>query len=490
VLGKTERTIILQSNSKSGIPMATIYLSSTSKDLDRHRAAVITALRQLGHELILVEEIGARPESFVQTFRELVSKSDIFVGLVAWRYGYVPDDPANSGRKSFIELEYDEAARAQVPRLMFLLDAKASWPAGLLDSQIGEGEKGARIAQFRERIQRDVIVSYFDKPETLAGLVAAAVSNLVSRGTEAGGNARGASTVGAGQNVDVKTLGGAAKRLKVYTSLQDLANQARLRLQALEMELSLDKGPPTEVSRSFFLRLEKMFRKFRSLVAELPDSGSELHWIERIFEERARLRNAVGEADLATTRKALQNLRQLIEAAATNISHELSIIGRQLIEAVRSDPTGQQPKPVDPQTAREFTEFVSSSERLAKLLVGIALRLPAHSDLVTLPGVDGFREALKAASATDPRALLTLETEVERSHPSFKPNPLWLAWVQSARLVQLNSIRDELKSWLPAPPPPADAPARAVPAKTAAPTRKSARPPKAALKTPRRKMKE
>jgi Domain of unknown function (DUF4062) len=61
-----------------------IYLSSTYVDLVEHRAAVARVLRQMGHEVIGMEEYvaeGARP---IDRCLADVSACDLYVGVFAW----------------------------------------------------------------------------------------------------------------------------------------------------------------------------------------------------------------------------------------------------------------------------------------------------------------------------------------------------------------------------------------------------------------------
>ena len=54
---------------------------------------------------------------------EDVSNCDVYVGIFAWRYGFIP-----SGYEfSITELEYREAIKLKIPTLIFLLDEEAAW---------------------------------------------------------------------------------------------------------------------------------------------------------------------------------------------------------------------------------------------------------------------------------------------------------------------------------------------------------------------------
>ena len=68
----------------------TIYLSSTYEDLKDYRRAVVEALRQSGYHVIGMEDYVATHQRSVDECLMDVEKADLYVGLFAFRYGYVP----------------------------------------------------------------------------------------------------------------------------------------------------------------------------------------------------------------------------------------------------------------------------------------------------------------------------------------------------------------------------------------------------------------
>ena len=75
--------------------MTTIYLSSTFSDLKEYREAVYRALRQMKYDVIAMEDYVATDKRPLEKCLQDVAACDLYVGLFAWRYGYVP-----SGRQS------------------------------------------------------------------------------------------------------------------------------------------------------------------------------------------------------------------------------------------------------------------------------------------------------------------------------------------------------------------------------------------------------
>lgn len=149
--------------------MAKIYVSSTYRDLREHREAVYRALRQRGHDVVAMEDYVAADQRPLQRCLAEVAASDIYLGIVAWHYGYVPEQDNPDGQ-SITELEYREAHKRGITCLLFLLDENAPWPRNLID----RGDDGRRIEKFRAELMREHhTVTVFRTADDLAAMVTA-----------------------------------------------------------------------------------------------------------------------------------------------------------------------------------------------------------------------------------------------------------------------------------------------------------------------------
>lgn len=159
--------------------MARIYLSSTFADLEDHRREVERVLRKMRHEVRQMEYYTAAPARPLAECLEDVASCDLYVGLFAWRYGYVPPE---AGGRSITECELREAEARGIPCLVFVLDEDAPWPASLID------EDRAVIRALRDYLGQTYTWETFRTPDDLAHAVSAAVVNaLRDRGPEAEG---------------------------------------------------------------------------------------------------------------------------------------------------------------------------------------------------------------------------------------------------------------------------------------------------------------
>ena len=106
-----------------------VYVSSTYQDLKDCRRAIRFALQRMDLDNIAMETYTAGEERPVDRCLDDVRSADIYIGVLAWRYGFVPA----GGRTSITELEYRAAGEAGIPRLIFVLDSDAPWPRSAMD---------------------------------------------------------------------------------------------------------------------------------------------------------------------------------------------------------------------------------------------------------------------------------------------------------------------------------------------------------------------
>ena len=161
-------------NVMAGVEHLRIYVSSVSQDLREYREEVCKMLSQLGHEAITTGDAVVDGRSPLKKCLDEIASCDLYVGIFAWRYGDIPDKN-NPGRKSIAELEYRQAGLFNLPRLVFLLDAKTPWPPAAMDAITGDGEHGLLVAAFREELAKEHDASFFTGPQELTTLVSIAV---------------------------------------------------------------------------------------------------------------------------------------------------------------------------------------------------------------------------------------------------------------------------------------------------------------------------
>jgi hypothetical protein len=170
-----------------------IFISSSFEDLREHRAAAIRVLRQLGHEVLAMEDMIAGSAAPLTKVLEMVDRSEAYVGVFAWRYGYVPAQDAEPhppamikipvveaavyGETSITHYEYLRAVQRKLPVMAFLLDERYPWPPQLIDGfDKTRAQDADKIRALRQLLQQERVVSWFTTPSDLEARVSAAVT--------------------------------------------------------------------------------------------------------------------------------------------------------------------------------------------------------------------------------------------------------------------------------------------------------------------------
>lgn len=153
--------------------MSSLYISSTYGDLKEYRAAVAETLRRCDYNVDAMEKYAARDDRPKPACEADAANCDIYVGIFAWRYGFVPIEDNPDGR-SITELEYLAAGQANKPRLVFLLDDDFPWPSSQRDAE-QQADGGKRIRDLRNRLKNERWAAFFKSPDDLAKQVLTSV---------------------------------------------------------------------------------------------------------------------------------------------------------------------------------------------------------------------------------------------------------------------------------------------------------------------------
>jgi tetratricopeptide (TPR) repeat protein len=147
-----------------------VFLSSTYTDLIEHRKAAHDALEQLGLHVIWMEAFGARPVESTKACLDEVEVCELFVGIYAHRYGYIPD-----GKDiSITEQEFDHAKKLGKPIFGFIVDDDFIW-----HQKYWEHDKKAKLDAFLSKVKKQP-VEFFTTPDNLANNIASSVGHYLS----------------------------------------------------------------------------------------------------------------------------------------------------------------------------------------------------------------------------------------------------------------------------------------------------------------------
>lgn len=133
-----------------------VMISSTARDLPEHRKEVMDACLRQGMFPVMMEHLPASDEEAIAASLKMVDEADIYVGIFAHRYGYVPKGHAIA----VTEMEYNRAVERKIPRCIFVMDK--DHPLKIEDVEMGEG--AAKLEAFKKRLLADNIVNFFRSP--------------------------------------------------------------------------------------------------------------------------------------------------------------------------------------------------------------------------------------------------------------------------------------------------------------------------------------
>ena len=148
-----------------------VMLSSTSIDLPHYREAARDACLAADALPLMMEHLPASDADALRVSMEMVDRCDIYVGILAHRYGYVPA----GSEKSITQQEYERAGERGIPRLMFLIHRDAS--VRIDDVETGTGAE--RLAAFKEQVAADRVVHFFRSEDDLRAATLQALTTLL-----------------------------------------------------------------------------------------------------------------------------------------------------------------------------------------------------------------------------------------------------------------------------------------------------------------------
>lgn len=155
------------------------FLSSTYSDLIEHRRMAAEALRQLGYEVAQMELFGARPQVPTEACIDEINGAEIFVGVYAHRYGYVPEGQS----ASITETEFWHAHKTAKPIFCFVVEDDHPWLLSMVEGEPGK----SRLLALKSQINNAVVRATFRSPEDLALKIATAVGQHTLKLTRSAG---------------------------------------------------------------------------------------------------------------------------------------------------------------------------------------------------------------------------------------------------------------------------------------------------------------
>jgi hypothetical protein len=149
-----------------------IFVSSTYTDLVEYRKAVERAINLLDQQFKGMGYFGARPEEPKTACLKEIEQADIFVGIYAHRYGFIPEGDT----KSITEQEFDHAQKLGKPIFCYRVNADFPWSPKFIE----RGDAERKLAAFIARIETDFVRQEFTTPEDLPAKISPDLSRYLA----------------------------------------------------------------------------------------------------------------------------------------------------------------------------------------------------------------------------------------------------------------------------------------------------------------------
>ncbi len=155
-----------------------IFVSSTYIDLVAYRNAVERAINLLEQQFVGMEYFGALSDEPKHAALDKVAQCEVFVGIYAHRYGFIPD----GDRKSITEQEFDRAQNLGKTIFCYRVKPDQPWNPKMIEG----GDAQTKLDSFLKRIDKQYVRQEFTTPEDLLAKVSADLArHLSSSGVQA-----------------------------------------------------------------------------------------------------------------------------------------------------------------------------------------------------------------------------------------------------------------------------------------------------------------
>ncbi|UCE07905.1 MAG: DUF4062 domain-containing protein, partial [bacterium] len=134
------------------MPPLKIFISSTSNDLKDYRQKAIEIIERYRCQPLAMEYFDSLPNDPQEVCNQEVKECDIFIGIYAHRYGFIP----KKEKKSITQLEYELAKKLNKKCLCFIVAEDFPW-----NPKLCEIKKYDQLEAFLNIVRQQNVVSFF-----------------------------------------------------------------------------------------------------------------------------------------------------------------------------------------------------------------------------------------------------------------------------------------------------------------------------------------
>lgn len=297
-------------------------ISSTAQDLPKHREEVRKACLRAGFEpLEMMEHLTAENRNAVETSLRMVEEADVFLGILAYRYGTVP----RGYDISITEMEFNRALDLRKPMLFFFIHEDHP----VVKKDVDTGAAAEKLQVLKDRIGEARVAAFFKSPDDIRSHVVEALTKLAKEFEAAETSAAATNTIDANllRTADDCGLSSTAARYLppevtlIATSIDRKPQFGRLKeflLDRLESpgrpSLIVLHGRAAELHQTFVRRcdsemhawLDELNERYLSFgKCDWPPNGSRLESVLRSLNEPFHLPRRAGRVDLEAKLRGL-----------------------------------------------------------------------------------------------------------------------------------------------------------------------------------------
>jgi len=151
-----------------------VFISSTYVDLIEYRKRAIEVTLRNKFLPLAMEYFNAQTEDATTFCDKEIRECDVFIGIYAHRYGYIPDCET----KSITQREYELAKKLGKDCLCFIVDKTCQWPFPFI-----EMDKYPKLEAFLEEVKKARVVEFFKSPDDLGLKLSASLRQYIEKET-------------------------------------------------------------------------------------------------------------------------------------------------------------------------------------------------------------------------------------------------------------------------------------------------------------------
>ena len=314
-------------------------ISSTMLDLEGHRKEVMGACSIIGVELRMMEQLTATADWPLQESKDLVKSADIYIGIFARRYGFIPPhEPV-----SITELELLEAEKAGKPCLIFLSSRDHVWT----EDDIETGPGAEKLQKLRQRLAERYTVKEFDSAADLRTKVVEALHIYLREHAAAGHGRPDEANLTSDELERVRYenalmlcrghLHGLTQRKRMHDALHRLEIECfrpiNTLLKRLESPGDGSLSLPAEAEYDLKVScntLDIVIEELQDCLDRNSDLASDSSWIAELREIRDKLQTGIKRGDFSEIPALYQEISRVLRRQPARLNSELIFEAKKL----------------------------------------------------------------------------------------------------------------------------------------------------------------